>query len=244
MSDIEFTKYSTRGVDYHWQQVSPSLRRRNPYVFARYRLVTRLAGNGVKGKSLLDVGCGDGVLSWKLAKIGANVTGIDNAESAIKFARNKCAGNKSLDFRVGSAYELPFPDDSFNYLVSTELIEHLGEPEKMLSEMNRVWNRDGRIIITTPTRLTGEPLDTMHVREFFTQDFEHLIRSHFPNEQIEFIVSHPLFWQELQNKPIFGRGFSRVLINLANRVGFDPYLGGGQWRYFTLQTAVIDPSRR
>ena len=239
----EFIKYETRGAGYHWEQVSSSFRLRNPYVHARYRQVVRCVGDGVRNASVLDVGCGDGVLSWQLSEVGANVSGIDTSEEAIAFATQKCAAVNNIEFRVGSAYELPFPDASFDYVVSTELIEHLDEPGRMLAEMNRVWNRNGRIVITTPIRITRDPLDKMHVQEYFTEDFEALVTSHFTGDRVELAWSHPLFWQEFQNRQILGRSFTRALINLANRLGMDPYLGARHWRYFTLQTAIIRPAR-
>jgi len=240
MTEIEFTKYQSRGVGYHWQQASRSIKKRNLYVLARYQIVTRLIGDKIRGKSVLDVGCGDGVLSWMLAKRGAKVTGIDNAGDAVEFAREKCAGESDLDFRVGSVYELPFENDSFDYVVSSDVIEHLSEPDKMLSEMKRVWKEQGQVVISTPIKITGEPLDKMHFQEFFPQDFETLLRSQFSDRQIELLCTHPLFWQEFQQKSIRGHDFPRALINLANLTfGFNPFASTRGWRFFTLQTAVI-----
>ena len=60
MREIEFKKYKTRGIGYHWEQISKSISRRNIFVLTRYELVLDLIENEIRGKKVLDVGCGDG----------------------------------------------------------------------------------------------------------------------------------------------------------------------------------------
>lgn len=231
MTEIQFRKYKIRGAGYHWEQISKSIRKRNVFVVARYELILDLIGKEIKGKKMLDVGCGDGVLSYLLAKNGANVTGIDNSEEAIKFAKEKCKDFTNLNFQVASAYELPFSDNSFDYIISSDVIEHLKYPEKMLAEIKRVWNGKRKIIITTPIRFTERPLDKMHYKEFFENEFRLLLKIYF--KEIEIIKSHPLFWVEFQNKIIFGCNFGKYLLNLLNLLfGFNPFLNTNGWRYY------------
>jgi len=238
MSEIEFQKYKTRGAGYHWEQISNSLRKRNIFVVARYELILDLIGKEIKGKRVLDVGCGDGVLSYLLAKKGANVIGIDSSEEAIRFAKERCRDLSNLNFQVASAYELPFSKDNFDYVISSEVIEHLKYPEKMLAEIKRIWNGRGKIIITTPIRFTETPLDKMHYKEFFENEFKLLLKKYF--EEIEIIKSHPLFWVEFQNKLILGHSLPKIFLNCLNILfGFNPFLKINGWRYYTLQTAII-----
>jgi ubiquinone/menaquinone biosynthesis C-methylase UbiE len=238
MNEIQFQKYKTKGPGYHWEQISRSIKKRNVYVVARYELILDLIGDKIKGRKVLDVGCGDGVLSYLLAKKGAVVTGIDTSEEAIKFAKEKCKNLRNINFIVGSAYNLPFEDKSFDYIVSSEVIEHLKYPEKMLLEIKRVWNQNGKIIITTPIKFTEKPLDEMHYQEFFEDEFKKLLEKYF--EDVEVKKSHPLFWMEFQNKVIFGHAFNKFFLNLINLLfGFNPFLDHKGWRYYTLQTAII-----
>ena len=85
--EIELQKYKTRGVNYHWRQVSKSLRDRNLFVIARYQIIVDLIVSEIRNKKVLDIGCGDGVLSYFLAKKGGVVTDVDISEKAINFAQ-------------------------------------------------------------------------------------------------------------------------------------------------------------
>ena len=235
---MEFSKYKSRGVGYHWVQISKSIRKRNNYVVARYELILNLIENEIKGNKILDIGCGDGVLSWILAKNGANVTGIDTCKEAVEFAKEKCKEIKELSFIIGSAYNLPFKDKIFDYILSSEVIEHLIEPEKMILEMKKAWSGEGKIFITTPIKFTKFPLDKMHYQEYYEEDFMNLLKKYFKNVKI--IRSHPLFWMEFQNKTIFGHNFFRIFLNLLWLfMGFNPFKSITGWRYYTLQIAII-----
>ena len=131
---------------------------------------------------------------------------------------------KEINFIVGSAYEIPFKDSSFDSIVSTEVIEHLAQPHKMLTEIKRLYNGKGKIIITTPIKFTKKPLNKMHVQEFFEKDFLKLLNESFNGYRIQIIKSHPLFWLELQNKSIFGKSIPKILLNLTDLfLGFNPH---------------------
>lgn len=238
MSEIKFQKYKTKGTGYHWQQISRNIFKRNIYVVARYQLILDLIDKGIKGKKILDIGCGDGVLSYSFAKKGLKVTGIDNSEKAIKFAEEKCKTLKNLDFLIGSACELPFANRSFDYIVCSEIIEHLKHPEKMLSEIKRVWSQKGEVIITTPVKFTEKPLDKMHYREYSKEELRELLERYFKN--IEIIKSHSLFWLEFQEKIILGHAFLKYFLNFLNIIfGFNPFLWTKRRIRYTLQIAVI-----
>jgi len=231
-------KIRQRGADYHWEQVSKSLRKRNLFVVARYELILDSIGGEIKGKKILDVGCGDGVLVYLLAKKGAKVAGVDNSEEAIISAKEKCKKLQNVEFLKGSVYESPFKDKSFDYIVCSEIIEHLKYPDKMLSEIKRAWNRRGKLIITTPMKFTENPLDTMHYQEFFEEELSQLLEKYF--RDIKIIKSHPLFWYELQNKPVLGRSLIKLFLNFLNILfSFNPFMHIKGWRYYTLQTAII-----
>jgi|CXWL01.1.fsa_nt_gi SAM-dependent methyltransferase len=106
------------------------------------------------GVRLLDCGCGPGTITVGLAKaVGAgSVVGLDldaaQIELATRVAQQHGAGN--VRFEVGSVYQLPFPDQSFDVVYSHALCEHLAGPLEALREMHRVLRPGGVVGIATP----------------------------------------------------------------------------------------------
>ncbi len=236
-----FAKYKNRGAGYHWDLVGPSPIKHNAFVSARFRSLENLLRNfDVRNKRVLDVGCGDGVLVHKLAKLGVEKSvGIDPSEEAIDFAKKMTQGGSLTEFYTGTAYALPFDNKCFDYITSSEVIEHLQDPKQMLNEMKRVWTGRGAIIITTPIRYTQQPSDPEHVQEFFTEDFISLMLECFGNATI--IKTHPLFWNEFQQIRLLGKPFGKLLLNLLDiLLHVNPFLSSKGWRFYAIQTAIIE----
>ncbi len=106
------------------------------------------------GETVLDAGCGEGVLSWYLAERGAKVTAIDiskpNVENAQKFLEKKGVLDR-VTVMQGDAEALPFADASFDWVISSHVLEHLPDFDKGLSEIHRVTKK--RAIVALPTCL-------------------------------------------------------------------------------------------
>lgn len=127
----------------------------------------RLLGATLPAK-LLEVGCGRGWQSLALAKVGFEVVGLDVSLDLLSDFQKSLEVEPQLQNScfplIGSAYELPFPDASFNVIFCTEVLEHLTEPEKAVSEMARVLAPDGRLFITVPSVISERVLGTIHRR--------------------------------------------------------------------------------
>jgi 2-polyprenyl-3-methyl-5-hydroxy-6-metoxy-1,4-benzoquinol methylase len=91
--------------------------------------------------SLLDVGCGEGVLTQKwAARIEGPVVGIDLDDPALHAEWEKRTA-PNLSYRVMKAENLPFADDEFDVATAIEVLEHVPEPEHTVAEMARVAHR-------------------------------------------------------------------------------------------------------
>ncbi|MDA0768856.1 MAG: methyltransferase domain-containing protein [Chloroflexi bacterium] len=101
------------------------------------------------GMSLLDCGCGPGSITVGLAERVApgQVIGIDVGESSIALAQRLAVerGVTNVRFEVASAYELPFPENTFDAVFSHNMPEHLQDPLKAFEEMQRVLKPGGVI---------------------------------------------------------------------------------------------------
>ena len=123
-----------------------------------------------KGMRVLDVGCGTGNQSIKLARMGMQVTGIDKSIKMLEIAGEKARekGNLSVDFQYMDAEKLEFEDDSFDGVISITAFEFLPDPEKVLKEMFRVVKKGGSILIGTINR--DSSWGEMYTREGFRQN--------------------------------------------------------------------------
>jgi SAM-dependent methyltransferase len=98
---------------------------------------------------VLDLGCGDGRFTAEIAAAGAKVIGADVARAAIDRAAARSPG---LEFaRVGLDAELPFADNEFELVWASEVIEHVADTARWLSEARRVLAPRGVLLITTPS---------------------------------------------------------------------------------------------
>ncbi len=102
------------------------------------------------GMKILDVGCGTGNFSIKLAEMGCEVVGIDVSEEMLGKARKK-ANEKGLNikFEIMDVYNLNFSDKTFDGVFSMAAFEFIKEPQKAYNEMYRVLKNKGHLLIGT-----------------------------------------------------------------------------------------------
>lgn len=97
---------------------------------------------------VLDAGCGAGEFLAFLGRVGFAVAGVDLSAEAVERARRRCP---EAEVRSGSIEDrLPFRDQSFDAVWCTEVLEHLFDVHSALTELNRVLQPDGVLIVTTP----------------------------------------------------------------------------------------------
>jgi ubiquinone/menaquinone biosynthesis C-methylase UbiE len=110
--------------------------------------VVRAAVGGVRGLTVLDLGCGTGRHTVWLAEAGAFVTAVDFSEGMLTEARRK-PGMESVQFIVHDLHQpLPISDDSFDLVVSGLVLEHLRDVESFYAEVARVLKLGGRAVVS------------------------------------------------------------------------------------------------
>jgi len=108
------------------------------------RMVVGLLPNANEGGRHLDVGVGDGY-TIRLVKPDGPVVGID-----VDPSMEGPAVAKGVDFKQGSAYHIPFDDQSFDVVTCVEVLEHLERPRDGILELRRVTKLGGSLVLTTP----------------------------------------------------------------------------------------------
>ena len=212
----EFDKYSTRSADYHYDQLNrSSLKRYNAQVAARFEALVENVDRIARDKKLklLDVGCGDGVALSLLSKSSPNLElyGVEPAREALEVARKK---TPHADVREGGADKLPFEDNYFDIVTSSDVIEHVENPDKMLGEVSRVAKAGAHVIIGTPIKHSKTPLDHNHAQEFFAEDFRDLMAKYF--REVELHETHDLGYVLLYNQPTHSFLNFRYLMNFLD----------------------------
>lgn len=102
------------------------------------------------GRTALDAGCGAGLLCEPLARLGADVTGIDAAPESIGAAKAHAVGQGlSIDYRAGELSEVKA---TFDLVTSLEVIEHVVDPAAFVVELGKRLAPGGLMILSTPNR--------------------------------------------------------------------------------------------
>ncbi len=159
------------------------------YLLNRFLLDLVRQARIISPKSILDVGCGEGFILERLyrANIGEKNIGIDFLEKAVEIGKKE---RPHLDLRVGDIYKIPFKDNSFDLVICSEVLEHLQDPKKALSELHRVTKK--YIILSVPNEplfrvanfIRGKNLtrlgnDIEHVQHWSGESFERFVSEKF-----------------------------------------------------------------
>ena len=108
---------------------------------------------GVEGLSILDVGCGGGLLAECFAREGASVTGIDLSRASLFAARRHAhAAEVEIAYVNANAEAFPFLDSAFDAVVSSDFLEHVSDLDRVVGEAARVLKPSGLFLYETINR--------------------------------------------------------------------------------------------
>jgi 2-polyprenyl-3-methyl-5-hydroxy-6-metoxy-1,4-benzoquinol methylase len=195
----------------------------------RVRVVyDELLTEDLRGKKLLDAGSGTGWFSLRAVERGAEVTSLDIGPKLLEQVAKKCETTRV----VGDICNLEFPNHSFDYVVSSEVIEHVPEPRQAIRELARVLRPGGVLVLTTPNRIwhfaitiankTGaRPYEGYEnwvgygeLRRWFQQ--ENLIVEHQRGMHLVPFVS-PMLYPFIDFMDRFGKSLGPLMLNQAIR---------------------------
>jgi 2-polyprenyl-6-hydroxyphenyl methylase/3-demethylubiquinone-9 3-methyltransferase len=184
--------------------------------------ITKNDASFLKGLNILDVGCGAGLISEPLAAAGAHVVGIDAAAKNIEIAKKHAAQfGHVVDYRHCLSEHVIQTKEKFDVVLNLEVIEHVADPERLMSDCCHLLKPEGIIIIATLNRtiksflfaIVGAeyimrwlPIGTHDWKRFFCpQEIIDMLTPHgLSNCKATGLVYNPLFrrWRLTQNTSV------------------------------------------
>jgi ubiquinone/menaquinone biosynthesis C-methylase UbiE len=113
------------------------------------KLASRLVENVAEGSSLLELAPGPGYLAIEIAKLGNyKIVGLDISKMFVEIAQKKAGeAGVQIEFRQGNAADMPFDNDTFDFIVCSAAFKNFSEPVKALNEIYRVLKTGGKALI-------------------------------------------------------------------------------------------------
>ncbi|MFH7026623.1 MAG: bifunctional 2-polyprenyl-6-hydroxyphenol methylase/3-demethylubiquinol 3-O-methyltransferase UbiG [Heteroscytonema crispum UTEX LB 1556] len=106
-----------------------------------------------EGIKVLDIGCGGGLACESVAKLKANVSGIDLSLNSIKNAQEHAKkSHLKIDYSWGTAESLPYKENTFDVVLCFDVLEHVFDWKQVISEAYRVLKKDGLFLFDTINR--------------------------------------------------------------------------------------------
>ena len=216
-----FNKYQQFGA-YHWKDVDSSsfykILNRSLPLYTRYqKCLTYIQGNA---QYCIEVGCGDGALSYLIATKGLRVLGCDTDQTGISLAISqvkKLPFAAAVQFKYSRFQDCCVESESVDVIVLADVIEHLEDPVSLLHEIKRTGKPGGRLIITTPKAQDGRLWDNNHVCEYTEETLELLLKDIFPSTTVKPFM--PLLFYRIYN---ISFAF-RCLFNTLCLIGMNPF---------------------
>jgi len=148
----EVARFSDQAHD--WWNPSGAFRMLHELMPLRVAYVKEQVGaKRLCGLSVLDVGCGGGLMAEALACEGAKVTAIDASAAAIKVAQDHAAqGDLAIDYRVSTAEALAQEGKSYDVIVAFEIVEHVANLKSFMKALAALLKPEGVLLIATMNR--------------------------------------------------------------------------------------------
>ena len=152
-----------------WWKSDGSFSALHAFNFVRIKYIKDVLGkknsDNLKNLKILDIGCGGGILSEPLARLGAKVTGIDENGSAIKAAINHAKENKlKIEYQKKSFNQINF-DNKFDVVVCMEALEHLDDIETLIKKVKTSLKPKGKFIGSTINKTANSYLQAIFFAE-------------------------------------------------------------------------------
>ena len=147
------------------------------YWFRRHEVVYQRLAQHCADREVLEAGCGEGYGADLIAGVARRVIALDYDQATVAHVR---ARYPRVEVIHGNLAELPLPDHSVDVVVNFQVIEHLWDQPQFVSECFRVLRPGGRLLVSTPNRITfspgrDTPINPFHTRELNAAELTELL---------------------------------------------------------------------
>jgi ubiquinone/menaquinone biosynthesis C-methylase UbiE len=150
--------------------------------FQNHLKVYKFAAQFVTDKDVLDSGCGTGYGTAYLVEVSRSIVGVDISKEALRWARKHYP---QIDYRQMDVHHLEFPDNSFDFVISTENFEHLSDQKRHASELSRVVRENGMVLLASPNpEMTIGEHNRFHTKENSYEELLELFSPYFSSIMI------------------------------------------------------------
>ena len=205
----------------------------NPWRVGYSANILKNLGVDAKGKTALEVGSGGGILTEEICKMGFTTTGIDPSAQSLQTANNHATTNGlRIKYDQGSGEQLPYPDQSFECVFCCDVLEHVRDLPKVISEISRVLKPNGLFIYDTLNRTFISKLVAIKIwqewkRWAFMPPNVHVWEMFIKPEEIKNLLSkNGLEWKE--------HAGSQPNVSIPKMLGFLRKRVKGEWTYADL----------
>lgn len=150
-----------------------------PLNLARIQIFSEMISSVGTGLRVLDVGCGDGVISEPIAKLGNDVASVDLPTITMLAHKRRVSSVVS-----GDAEHMAFAESSFDVVLASEVVEHLWNPHGFFDEAFRVLTADGWLIVETPEGKDGLRYDS-HKNWFTVEVVKQMVGKRFTVKEVK-----------------------------------------------------------
>ncbi len=205
----------------------------NPWRVGYANSIIKRLGIDPQGKTALEVGSGGGILTEEVCKMGFTTTGIEPSEESVQTAANH-AKTSGLDIRYekGTGENLPYPDKSFDFVFCCDVLEHVQDLPKVISEISRVLKPGGVFIYDTLNRTLISKLVAIKIwqewkRWAFMPPNLHVWEMFIKPEEIKaLLLKNGLEWKEHKG--------SEPNVSIPKMLGYLRKRVKGEWTYADL----------
>jgi ubiquinone/menaquinone biosynthesis C-methylase UbiE len=135
----------------------------------------KTVGRSLSNQRVLEIGFGSGEVLFSFNR-NCELHGIELSDSAIEQAEQKARrlGYKDFRFQRPDGEWLPYPDEHFDIIIASHVLEHVEDDRKLLREMRRTLNREGVVVILIPINENYQ--DPNHLRRYTPEEFHELVK--------------------------------------------------------------------